>query len=198
MGNISTNLLRFNGEIGPQYLDPDDKTGGPDGTMKPITKDVLREMIMLNLPEIQKVQDEYVKAELESIKQTQQQILQRLNQPINTQLTGSNTEYVFLEYVELTAGSTVYTEAQDYNGSRLGVNVRFNNAIKHRVRGFLLSKQAGRGVGGVVDIIDSRNTAATQTRGSLQMTTTRVNIGITNDDVIDTQVNLVSIVDFII
>ena len=93
MNNISTNLLRFNGEIGPQYLDPDDKTGGPDGTMKPITKDVLREMIMLNLPEIQKVQDEYVKAELESIKQTQQQILQRLNQPINTQLTGSNVEY---------------------------------------------------------------------------------------------------------
>ena len=93
MGNISTNLLRFNGEIGPQYLDPDDKTGGPDGTMKPITKDVLREMIMLNLPEIQKVQDEYVKAELESIKQTQQQILQRLNQPINTQLTGSYVGY---------------------------------------------------------------------------------------------------------
>lgn len=91
MNNISTNLLRFNGEIGPQYLDPDDKTGGPDGTMKPITKDVLREMIVLNLPEIQKVQDEYVKAELESIKQTQQQILQRLNQPINTQLTGSST-----------------------------------------------------------------------------------------------------------
>lgn len=94
MGNISTNLLRFNGEIGPQYLDPDDKTGGPDGTMKPITKDVLREMIMLNLPEIQKVQDEYVKAELESIKQTQQQILQRLNQPINTQLTGSNAKVI--------------------------------------------------------------------------------------------------------
>lgn len=114
------------------------------------------------------------------------------------QLTGNNTEYVFLEYVGLTAGSTVYTEAQDYNGSRLGVNVRFNNAIKHRVRGFLLSKQAGRGVGGVVDIIDSRDTSATQTHGSLQMTTTRVNIGITNDDVIDTQVNLVSIVDFII
>lgn len=98
MNNISTNLLRFNGEIGPQYLDPDDKTGGPDGTMKPITKDVLREMIMLNLPEIQKVQDEYVKAELESIKQTQQQILQRLNQPINTQLTGSNMNVAYGSY----------------------------------------------------------------------------------------------------
>lgn len=97
MNNISTNLLRFNGEIGPQYLDPDDKTGGPDGTMKPITKDVLREMIMLNLPEIQKVQDEYVKAELESIKQTQQQILQRLDGTFNTQLTGSNVELRLLD-----------------------------------------------------------------------------------------------------
>lgn len=97
MGNISTNLLRFNGEIGPQYLDPDDKTGGPDGTMKPITKDILREMIMLNLPEIQKVQDEYVKAELEQIKQQQQQILQRLNQPIDTQLTGSSTAFEIIK-----------------------------------------------------------------------------------------------------
>lgn len=118
--------------------------------------------------------------------------------PVDARVTGSNTEYVFLEYVELTAGSTVYTEAQDYNGSRLGVNVRFNNAIKHIVRGFLQSKQTGRGVGGIVNIIDSRNTAASQSHGSLQMTTTRVNIGIVNDDVIDTQINLVSIVDFII
>ena len=116
----------------------------------------------------------------------------------DVRLTGINTEYVFLEFVELTAGSTVYTEAQDYNGSRLGVNVRFNDAIKHRVRGFLQSKQTGRGVGGSVNIIDSRDTAVSQSHGSLQMTTKRVNIGITNDDVIDTQINLVSIVDFII
>lgn len=114
MDNISTNLLRFNGEIGPQYLDPDDKTGGPDGTMKPITKDVLREMIMLNLPEIQKVQDEYVKAELESIKQTQQQILQRLNQPINTQLTGSYVkEIVIVKGLEISAGSSVFVGVQN-------------------------------------------------------------------------------------
>lgn len=116
----------------------------------------------------------------------------------DVRLTGSNTEYIFLRQVELTAGSTVYTESQIYNGSRLGVNVRFNNAIKHRVRGFLLSKQLNIGVGGVVDIIDSRDTATAQTHGFLQMTTTRVNIGITNDDVIDTQIILVSIVDFII
>lgn len=134
MGNISTNLLRFNGEIGPQYLDPDDKTGGPDGTMKPITKDVLREMIMLNLPEIQKVQDEYVKAELESIKQTQQQILQRLNQPINTQLTGSivGTEKI-AENVTVTPGSNaIITQTYDISSyRRIGIDAYESSFTAH-------------------------------------------------------------------
>ena len=39
------------------------------------------------------VADVDVKAELEQIKQQQQQILQRLNQPIDTQLTGSYVGY---------------------------------------------------------------------------------------------------------
>lgn len=53
--NIEANLLRFNGEIGPQYLDPNDTTGGPDGTMKPITREILQEMIILNFPEVKMV-----------------------------------------------------------------------------------------------------------------------------------------------
>lgn len=40
------------------------------------------------------VADTDVKAELEQIKQQQQQILQRLNQPIDTQLTGSNAKII--------------------------------------------------------------------------------------------------------
>lgn len=134
MDNISTNLLRFNGEIGPQYLDPDDKTGGPDGTMKPITKDVLREMIILNLPEIQKVQDEYVKAELESIKQTQQQILQRLNQPIDTQLTGSNTVYILFDALALTDTNRVLSQTFDISGlSRFYLFVRSTIDVEVRL-----------------------------------------------------------------
>ncbi|MEC5422406.1 hypothetical protein QGM71_02735 [Virgibacillus sp. C22-A2] len=96
MSNIPVDLLHFNGKIGPQYLDVDDKSGGPDGTMKPITRDELQEMILLNFPELQNVSDQEALAKLESMqqdiadtKQTQAQILDRLNQPIDTQLTGS-------------------------------------------------------------------------------------------------------------
>jgi hypothetical protein len=91
--NIQANLIRYNGDIGPTILDVDDKTDGPDGTTKPLTKDMLREMIVANFPELQNVKDADVKTELELIKQQQSEILQRLNQPIDTQVTGSYPEY---------------------------------------------------------------------------------------------------------
>lgn len=56
----------------PQYYDP------VAGVFKPITKDNY---------------DPQVKTELELIKQQQSEILQRLNQPIDTQVTGSSVEF---------------------------------------------------------------------------------------------------------
>lgn len=85
--NIQSSLVRFNGEIGPQYLDVEDKTDGPDGTLKPLTKDMLREMIVANFPELQNVKDSGALAELESVKAELQSLKEHT---FNTQLTGSN------------------------------------------------------------------------------------------------------------
>lgn len=90
--NIQASLIRYNGDIGPTILDVDDKTEGPDGTTKPLTKDMLQQMIVANFPELQNVKDAGALAELELIKQQQSEILQRLNQPIDTQLSGSNVD----------------------------------------------------------------------------------------------------------
>src|SRR5699024_8938158 len=90
--NIQASLIRYNGDIGPTILDVDDKTEGPDGTTKPLTKDMLQQMIVANFPELQNVKDAGALAELELIKQQQSEILQRLNQPIDTQVTGSNVD----------------------------------------------------------------------------------------------------------
>src|SRR5699024_7906864 len=53
---------------------------------------MLQQMIVANFPELQNVKDAGALAELELIKQQQSEILQRLNQPIDTQVTGSNVD----------------------------------------------------------------------------------------------------------
>src|SRR5690606_16577447 len=57
------------------------------------------------------VADVDVKAELEQIKQQQQQILQRLNQPIDTQLTGSYVEEIIPRGIRQTSSGIQYVEA---------------------------------------------------------------------------------------
>lgn len=62
------------------------------------------------------VRDVDVKAELELIKQQQQQILQRLNEPIETELTGSIVEdYLIAENLLVTAGSVNFAEPTTNN-----------------------------------------------------------------------------------
>src|SRR5690625_2183715 len=119
--NLDVEIIRDkNNDPLPQYLDSDDKEGGEDGTLKPLTKEVLQEVILKNLPETQQVEvtnqkevqdvnvtnqktsvdvnnfpelqdvsDGQVRAELEQIKATQSQILERLDAPLNTQITDS-------------------------------------------------------------------------------------------------------------
>src|SRR5699024_4213141 len=55
--NLDVEIIRDkNNDPLPQYLDSDDKEGGEDGTLKPLTKEVLQEVILKNLPETQKVE----------------------------------------------------------------------------------------------------------------------------------------------
>lgn len=92
MTNIDTQIIYDkNGKPIPQYLDVSDKTGGSAGTMKPISKDSYPD----DFP------DSKVKQELESIKAQQQQILDRLDSPINTQLTGPNTDKIISSQKEI-------------------------------------------------------------------------------------------------
>src|SRR5690625_2331518 len=103
MADINAELLRFNNRIGPQYLDREDKSGGLDGTMKPTegsdgalhTKIVDVNGNPISSENKLQVTDTDVKSELEAIKAQQAQILQRLNEPIPTQLTGSSVAVVF-------------------------------------------------------------------------------------------------------
>lgn len=65
----------------------------------------------------QLVKDAEVKAELESIKQTQSEILDKLNGTIDTKLTGSNVESINLTdlFGEEPAGSSKRLELKDLN-----------------------------------------------------------------------------------
>lgn len=95
MTNIDTQIIfDKNGKPIPQYLDVTDTTDGSDGTMKPITKNSYPEIQDVNVTNQQDLPTDYpdsaVKQELELIKAQQQQILERLDDPIPTQLTGSN------------------------------------------------------------------------------------------------------------
>lgn len=73
------------------------------------------------------VADTDVKAELEQIKQQQQQILQRLNQPIDTQLTGSIVELFEVDNILIPAHSAVYvTSSMKYPTTNFAVAFRFN------------------------------------------------------------------------
>src|SRR5690625_941154 len=97
MADINAELLRFNNRIGPQYLDREDKSGGLDGTMKPTegsdgalhTKIVDINGNPISSENKLQVADADLKTQLEAIKAQQAQILQRLDEPIPTQLTGS-------------------------------------------------------------------------------------------------------------
>jgi len=80
-----------NGKPMPQYYDAE------ENLMKPITsdnKDFPNEIDVSNLPS--DYPDTAVKAELESIKQTQSEILERLDGEFNTRLSGSIAEYMWL------------------------------------------------------------------------------------------------------
>lgn len=97
MTNIDTQIIfDKNGNPIPQYLDVADKTGGSAGTMKPITKNSYPEIQDVNVTNQQALPTDYpdvaVKQELELIKAQQQQILDRLDEPVPTQLTGSRVE----------------------------------------------------------------------------------------------------------
>src|SRR5690625_3370993 len=100
MADINAELLRFNNRIGPQYLDREDKSGGLDGTMKPTegsdgalhTKIVDVNGNPISSTNKLQVVDTDVKAELEAIKAQQAQILQRLDDGVDTRVTGSNVE----------------------------------------------------------------------------------------------------------
>lgn len=119
MANINTELLRFNGKIGPQYLDKGDTSGGSDGTMKPVegsdgalhTKIVDHNGNPISSGNKMPVADADVKTELEEIKQQQAQILQRLDDGVDTRLTGSNVEYKHLiktsDYIQIPSGASV-------------------------------------------------------------------------------------------
>lgn len=95
MTNLDTRIIYdANGKPIPQYLDVTDNTDGTAGTMKPITKNSYPEIQDVNVTNQQAFPTDYpdgaVKQELELIKAQQQQILERLDEPIPTQLTGSN------------------------------------------------------------------------------------------------------------
>ena len=149
--NIQSSLIRYNGDIGPTILDVDDKTDGPDGTTKPLTKEMLQQMIVANFPELQNVKDADVKTELELIKQQQLEILQRLNQPIDTRLSGSSVEdglsvkqvdklevIVRLNNVEVGAGQSVMgysdTVAERLDFTELRYNLIWSDGINWRLR----------------------------------------------------------------
>src|SRR5690625_705203 len=79
-------LPRANGQVAPAKWDADIKEWVPY-----TTKDKIE---VTNLPDNQDVSDSAVKAELESIKSTQAEILKRLDKPISTLVTGSVVEKI--------------------------------------------------------------------------------------------------------
>src|SRR5690625_6974014 len=55
--NLDVEIIRDkNNDAHPQYRDSEEKEGGEDATLKPLTKDVVQEVILKNLPETQKVE----------------------------------------------------------------------------------------------------------------------------------------------
>src|SRR5690606_32782958 len=93
------------------------------------------------------VADTDVKAELEQIKQQQQQILQRLDDTFNTQLTGSiiendsiktsitknNSVRELLANTVVPAGGYVIVSTE-FHGSRVGFGIRWEQTIPFRIR----------------------------------------------------------------
>ena len=61
VANINVDLLTYNGQIGPQYYDQQ------SNQMRPITREVLREMIVTNFPSLMNVEDEQVKEKIDEL-----------------------------------------------------------------------------------------------------------------------------------
>lgn len=90
------------------------------------------------------VADIDVKAELEQIKQQQQQILQRLNQPIDTQLTGSYVEYdVSNDFGTIPAGTNKQVAINVPDGMTKFV-------LAARVTGIVSEVRYGASIGGFI------------------------------------------------
>lgn len=94
MIDVNADLVTYKGKIGPSVLDEDDKSGGADGTVKPLSKKMIDNNIL-------KEELELIRQENEEIKASNQLILDKLNGVIDTQLTGSIVEKVFMEESEV-------------------------------------------------------------------------------------------------
>lgn len=89
MANINVDLLTYNGQIGPQYYDQQ------ANEMRPITREVLREMIVTNFPKVMDTSDQEAQNKLDNI-------ITKLEGTLETQLTGSNVAVpVDLQYHDL-------------------------------------------------------------------------------------------------
>lgn len=140
------------------------------------------------------VADTDVKAELEQIKQQQQQILQRLNQPIDTQLTGSNLGYTVVTNQVVPAGSTYLSNDIVFKGTRLALGIRFNATTQFEVRLAIYSPDTNLSIG--KDIIVINQTTADRGYGDTKLFSNRGAIVVYNRGQNDVTIQRLAVTEF--
>jgi len=114
--------------------------------------------------------DESVEARLQAIEQTQSQILDKLNDTIDTRLTGSNDEYrmpveiegsnisysIFKDEVVL-AGTNLVSDPIKFKGTRVALGIRYDRASDVKINLAPYAADVNLAISGQINVVDIKS-----------------------------------------